>query len=107
MKKAAILCSLVFASFSFANTNFTVKNDVRSSNSSTLSVSSSEYLVTLKNGKSIKVNVTEDTTSRRWRVDFMNACGDFMIVFFNSDYIESSDEFINDLANAVNSNYDC
>lgn len=105
MKKVTIVCALMFASFSFANENVTIKNDVSTSIRIT---TSSIYEVKLRNGEIIKVNVTSETTSRgRWRVEFVNACGEFINVGFSSDYADGSPGFINDLANVVNSNYDC
>lgn len=103
MKKVVILCSIMFASFSFANANVTTKNDVHTSVTSS---NSSQIEVKLKNGKTIKVTLKK-SISQRWRVEFQNACGDFMIVFFDSDSADGSSGFINDLSEAVNSNYDC
>lgn len=104
MKKVAILCALMFASFSFANENVTIKNDVSTSARATSSI----YEIKLRNGEIIKVTVKAEATSKgRWRVEFVNACGEFINVGFSSDYADGSPEFINDLANVVNSNYDC
>ena len=103
MKKVAILCSLVFA-FSAANANFTAKNEV---NTIATFTKTSHFEVKLKNGKTIKVTVTKAKALQKWRVEFLNACGEFINVGFYSEYPDGSAGFINDLANAVNSHYDC
>lgn len=105
MKKVAILCSMMFATFTFANENGATKNDVYSF---AVTKASSQYEVQLKNGETITVTVTPEITSKgRWRVEFLNACGEFVNVGFNSDYADGSPEFINDLATVVNANYEC
>ncbi|MFY1045249.1 hypothetical protein [Chryseobacterium sp. GP-SGM7] len=105
MKKVAILCTLMFASFSFANESVSTKNSFYTTVTSN---NSSQYEVKLKNGDIIRVTVTAEFTSRgRWRVEFVNACGDFINVGFSSDYADGTPEFINDLANVVNANYEC
>lgn len=102
MKKVVILCSFMFASSSFANVNVTTKNVVPT----LITYSDSSQIdVKLKNGTTIKALVVY--TAQRWRVEFQNACGDFMIVYFESDSPDGSSGFINDLSEAVNSNYEC
>lgn len=103
MKKVAILCSLVL-SFSLVNANVTSKSEVNTVSTFT---KTSHFEVKLKNGKTIKVTVKKAKALQRWRVEFLNACGEFVNVGFNSEYPDGSAGFINDLANAVNSHYDC
>lgn len=103
MKKLAILCSLVFA-ITVANAKVTAKNEVKTVVTFT---KTSHFEVKLKNGKTIKVTVNKTKALQRWRVEFLNACGEFVNVGFNSEHADGSAGFINDLANAVNSHYEC